>query len=62
MLVVKKPIVSEYYKLVEETHRLLMISGDHVIEVKEEIIEIDMDTKEVLQCVVILEKAKGTLY
>ena len=39
-----------------------MIQGEHVIEIKEEIVVIDMKKKEVVECVVIMEMAKDTLY
>jgi hypothetical protein len=35
---------------------------DHIVEVKEEIIEIDKDTFEILRCCIIIERAKNSLF
>ena len=49
--------------MINETHLIKTIYDEkHIVEIKEEIIEVDIKTKELLRYCVIVERAKHSLY
>lgn len=67
-VVIKVPLIkyqtqSGYCDLMHETHLIKCIyHEDYIVDIKEELIELDCETNEIIRYCVVVERAKHSLY